>query len=123
MKRMHFYVLSVFLLVALGVISSSSFFVKEELLVCRKLDNNENKILEEKYEFKTTIEGCLSAENIECIKSKNSVKLYFQTCQSSSISEKEVSLCRFNKDEEKLLCMNSTILAKPILKKESKIPG
>ncbi len=123
MRRMHFYVLSAFLLIALAAVSSSSFFVKEELLVCRKLDEKVKQGVDTEFNITDVLVGCKDTAKVECIKSKNSVKLYFLACSPSFLTEKEVSLCHYDQKKEKLSCMNKTILAKPVSKKDSKIPG
>ena len=96
MKRMHFYVLSAVLLITLAVVSSSSFFVKEELLVCRKLDPKEESFFEDKFDLMNVSMSCSNVTKVECIKSKNSVKLYFLACEPSFMTEKEVSLCHYD---------------------------
>ncbi len=123
MRRMHFYVLSAFLLIALAVVSSSSFFVKEELLVCRRVDEKVKQVSGEKQGIADVLVGCKNTTEVECIKSKNSVKLYFLACNPSFLTEKEVSLCHYDQKKEELSCMNKAILAKPVTKKEGKIPG
>ena len=123
MRRMHFYVLSLFLLITLAVVSSSSFFVKEELLVCRGLDQKTKQLQDSNFEVTNVSMGCQDTVEVECIKSKNSVKLYFLACSPSFFTEKEVSLCHYDQQKEELSCMNKAILAKPVGKKEAKIPG